>query len=264
MCKACDYTIHGAQHHFGWDNSLPPALRVAPGSTIEFHCHDSSAGQLGPSSTLQSVIDLDFGKINPVSGPIYVDGAKPGDVLKVTLEGFAPKVFDGKGFGWTANIPGFGLLADQFTDPALCLWSYDPASMAPAMWGKSARVPIYDFTTHRRRTETVRVEPGAVVVVEGILVLADPDLHLVVGGHTHKRMVRHFPRRAGPPRRSPRLSPPLLRPGPADQRLWPHRAHPGAPGLLRHRERDQRRPFAPRQARARRRGLAPRRRGPRA
>mgnify|MGYP000911840022 CR=1 FL=1 len=65
MCKACDYTIHGAQHHFGWDNSLPPALRVAPGSTIEFHCHDSSAGQLGPSSTLQSVIDLDFGKINP-------------------------------------------------------------------------------------------------------------------------------------------------------------------------------------------------------
>lgn len=42
--------------------------------------------------------------------------------------------------------------------------------------GKSTRVPIYDFTTHRRRTDTVRVEPGAVVVVEGILVLADPDL----------------------------------------------------------------------------------------
>ncbi len=31
MCKACDYTIHGAQHHFGWDNSLAPAERVAPG-----------------------------------------------------------------------------------------------------------------------------------------------------------------------------------------------------------------------------------------
>ena len=71
MCKACDHTIHGAQAHFGWDNALPPALRVAPGSTIEFHCHDSSAGQLGPSSTLQDVINLDFGKINPVSGPIW-------------------------------------------------------------------------------------------------------------------------------------------------------------------------------------------------
>ena len=146
MCKACDYTIHGAQHHFGWDNTLAPALRVAPGSTIEFHCHDSSAGQLGPSSTLQSVVDLDFGKINPVSGPIYVDGAMPGDVLKVTLEGFAPKVFDGKGFGWTANIPGFGLLADQFKDPALCLWSYDPTTMEPALWGKSAKVPLKPFS----------------------------------------------------------------------------------------------------------------------
>ena len=52
MCKACDYTIHGAQHHFGWDNALVPAERVEPGATILFHCHDSSAGQLGPSSTL--------------------------------------------------------------------------------------------------------------------------------------------------------------------------------------------------------------------
>ena len=89
MCKDCDYTIHGAQHHFGWDNSLPPALRAEPGSTIRFACQDSSAGQLGPSSTLQSVIDLDFGKINPVSGPVYVEGAKPGDALKITVRLFA-------------------------------------------------------------------------------------------------------------------------------------------------------------------------------
>jgi uridine kinase len=42
--------------------------------------------------------------------------------------------------------------------------------------GKAARVPIYDFTTHRRRVETQRLEPGAVLVVEGILVLADAAL----------------------------------------------------------------------------------------
>ncbi len=145
MCKACNYTIHGAQHHFGWDNSLSPALRAEPGSTIRFHCQDSSAGQLGPSSTVADVAALDFGKINPVSGPIFVAGAKPGDVLKVTLESFTPQPFDGRGFGWTANIPGFGLLADQFTDPALTVWSFDPTSMAPALWGKSARVPLKPF-----------------------------------------------------------------------------------------------------------------------
>jgi len=145
MCKACNYTIHGAQHHFGWDNSIPPALRAEPGSTILFHCNDSSAGQLGPSSTVADVVSLDFGKINPVSGPIYIEGAQPGDAVKVTIESFAPRAFDGAGFGWTANIPGFGLLADQFTDAALHVWKYDPNSMAPALWGTQGRVPLKPF-----------------------------------------------------------------------------------------------------------------------
>jgi len=145
MCKACNYTIHGAQHHFGWDNSLAPALRAEPGSTILFHCLESSAGQLGPSSTVEDVRRLDFGQINPVSGPVWVEGAEPGDALKVTIEGFAPRVLDGAGFGWTANIPGFGLLADQFTEPALKIWKFDPGQMAPALWGRDGRVPLKPF-----------------------------------------------------------------------------------------------------------------------
>ena len=145
MCKNCDYTIHGAQHHFGWDNSIAPAEMVAPGSTILFQCQDSSAGQLGPSSKVADVATLDFGKINPVSGPIWVEGAEPGDALKITLDSFAPQTQGGKGWGWTANIPGFGLLADQFTDPALHIWSYDATTMAPSMFGKEARVPLKPF-----------------------------------------------------------------------------------------------------------------------
>lgn len=145
MCKSCDYTIHGAQHHFGWDNSLAPAERVEPGATILFHCHDSSAGQLGPSSTVADVTALDFGKINPVSGPIFVIGAAPGDALKITIDSFSPQRHGGRGFGWTANIPGFGLLADQFPDPALQVWSYDADTMAPAMFGREARVPLKPF-----------------------------------------------------------------------------------------------------------------------
>lgn len=145
MCKACNYTIHGAQHHFGWDNKNTPALRAEPGSTILFKCHDSSAGQLGPSSTVADVATLDFGKINPVSGPIFVEGAMPGDAIKVTIEGFTPQLFDGRGFGWTANIPGFGLLADQFLEPALHVWSYDPGQMGPALFGRDARVPLKPF-----------------------------------------------------------------------------------------------------------------------
>ena len=68
-----------------------------------------------------------------------MDGAKPYDALKITIDSFAPS-----GWGWTANIPGFGLLADQFKDPALALWKYD-ASLTPALFGTNARVPLKPF-----------------------------------------------------------------------------------------------------------------------
>lgn len=162
MCKACDYTIHGAQHHFGWDNSIAPVETVAPGTTICFNCMDSSAGQLGPSSTVDDVKALDFGKINPVSGPIYIEGAEPGDALKITLDGFAPRKQEGTAWGWTANIPGFGLLADQFEDPALTIWKYDAETMEPALWGDMGRVPLKPFT-------------GTIGVAQ-----AEPGLHSIV------------------------------------------------------------------------------------
>jgi acetamidase/formamidase len=140
MCSNCDYTIHGRHFHYGWNNANPPAERVAPGATVFFECHDSSGGQLTAGSTVADVPNLDFGKINPVTGPIFVEGAEPGDALKVTIEEFKPS-----GFGWTANIPGFGLLADQFKEPALQLWNYDPATMAPSAYGKHGRVPLKPF-----------------------------------------------------------------------------------------------------------------------
>lgn len=140
MCNNCDYTIHGRHHHFGWDNSFAPAERVAPGSTIEFQCLDAAGGQLNADSTVADVAKLDFAKVNPVTGPIFVEGAEPGDALKVTIEMFKPS-----GFGWTANIPGFGLLADDFKEPALHIWKYDAASLEPALFGKNARVPLKPF-----------------------------------------------------------------------------------------------------------------------
>ncbi|TFF21845.1 acetamidase [Jiella endophytica] len=140
MCSNCDYTIHRHQHHFGWDNSFEPAARVAPGSTIEFECLDSSGGQFSPESTVEDVKTVDFGKINPVTGPIFVEGAEPGDALKITIESFKPS-----GFGWTANIPGFGLLADDFPDPAINIWKYDPETLEPALFGKNGRVPLKPF-----------------------------------------------------------------------------------------------------------------------
>ncbi len=78
MCNAPDYTIHRHHHHFGWDNSIVPVQTVAPGTTLEFECIDSSGGQITPESTTADIAKLDFAKINPVSGPIFIDGGRAG------------------------------------------------------------------------------------------------------------------------------------------------------------------------------------------
>ena len=141
MCQNCLVkTIHSVNSHFGWDNRFEPTARVTPGSMLEFCCLDSSNGFFTPNSVVSDVGKVPFDKINPVTGPIFVEGAEPGDVLKITLDSFKPS-----GFGWTANIPGFGLLADQFLEPALHIWKYDTATLAPAMFGREGRVPLKPF-----------------------------------------------------------------------------------------------------------------------
>lgn len=140
MSSSARHTIHREHHHFGWDNANRPVLEVAPGDTVEFEVLEASGGQLTKDSTVADVGTLDFGKVNPVTGPVFVHGAEPGDALKVRIESFAPT-----GWGWTALIPGFGLLADQFPDPALAIWSYDPRTMAPAAYGPGGRVPLKPF-----------------------------------------------------------------------------------------------------------------------
>jgi acetamidase/formamidase len=144
------HTIHRHQHHLGWDHAFAPVLRIAPGSSVEFEVLDAAGGQLSADSTVAAIAALDFGRINPVAGPVYVDGAEPGDVLKLTLLSFTPS-----GWGWTANIPGFGLLADEFPEAALHLWNYDAATLAPALYGRWGRVPLKPFTG------TIGVAPAA-------------------------------------------------------------------------------------------------------
>ena len=143
------HTIHGQHHHNGWDHSIPPVQTVAPGDSVEFEAIDASGGQLTPESTAADVPALDFGRINPVTGPVYVDGAEPGDALKVTINGFRPS-----GWGWTACIPGFGLLADDFPEPALNIWRYDSANLGTAAFGPGGQVPLKPFTG------TIGVAPG--------------------------------------------------------------------------------------------------------
>ena len=99
------------RYHLAWDPAIPPIATVASGSVIEFDMLDASCGQLNAGCGVPQLLQLDFDRVDQVGGPIEIEGAEPGDSLQIELLDFEPA-----DWGWTAIIPGFGLLADDFPD----------------------------------------------------------------------------------------------------------------------------------------------------
>jgi acetamidase/formamidase len=95
-------------------------MRIEPGETVELAALEASGGRITRTSNNADVLLLEAAYANPVTGPIWVEGAQPGDALVVDLLEFALS-----GGGWTAIIPGFGLLAEDFGEPFLHLSAYD-------------------------------------------------------------------------------------------------------------------------------------------
>jgi acetamidase/formamidase len=125
------------QVHFGWSRDHEPLLSVSSGTELTVETQDASGGQLRPGSTSRSVSELDFERVNPVCGPVFVEGARPGDVLQVDILTVEPGLY-----GWTAIIPGFGLLADRFGEPWLHVWEFDRGA---AIFTDRIRVPMQPF-----------------------------------------------------------------------------------------------------------------------
>jgi formamidase len=106
--------------HNRWHPDIPPVAHARPGDLVTFECRDGLDGQLTPESTHADCGTLDLGTAHPLTGPVFVEGAVPGDVLEVELVEYGTPAF-----GVNAVIPGFGLLADVFTEPFLAPWDLD-------------------------------------------------------------------------------------------------------------------------------------------
>jgi len=123
--------------HSRWNRHLPPRLYIAPGDTVRLDCVDSSGSQVHPAMTLGNFLNIDRGRIHALTGPIFVEGAEPGDVLQIDILEVAHK-----GWGWSSVINGLGLLKDRFTEPYLFHWQLENSesrSLAPAV------VPLRPF-----------------------------------------------------------------------------------------------------------------------
>ena len=105
-----DHTLTKDQTHNRFSSTIEPILRVESGAVIEAFTEDASDEQLGPDSDISALDSLSFDPIHPLTGPVYVEGAQPGDVLKVTLH-----TIELGDWGWNAILPGFGFLSDTIS-----------------------------------------------------------------------------------------------------------------------------------------------------
>ncbi len=105
-CPRCDSL------HPHWNRAVPPALTVSPGDHFELVSPDASNGLLGRHSTAADISKIDFRKLDPLCGPIYVEGAEPGDTLKLEIVDL-----ELGSWGWSGLLPDFGLLSDEFPEP---------------------------------------------------------------------------------------------------------------------------------------------------
>ena len=134
-----DYSLSADQTHNRWSSTIKPLLKVESGSVIEVNTEEASDQQLTAESTVEDLKNLSFDPIHPLTGPVYVENAEPGDVLKVKLH----EVELGS-WGWTAIIPGFGFLSDEFDEPYLKTFEFEENSEVAA-FSDSINIPLEPF-----------------------------------------------------------------------------------------------------------------------
>ena len=129
--------------------AIKPVARAKPGDQIVVHTRDALDSNLNINSKPKDVTAIDVNLIHPMTGPIYIEGAKRGDVLAIKLVNITPNEY-----GYTTIIPGFGFLPDLYTEPFVANWKLNRVEAVSAEV-PGVRIPMNGFMG------SVGVMPGA-------------------------------------------------------------------------------------------------------
>jgi acetamidase/formamidase len=135
---ATEHEFPNERVHFKWDVGNEPVLTVQSGDVVTLETRDVSDNQLTPASTSKDIESLDWDRVYPLAGPIAVEGAAPGDTLAVEIIDLRTQ-----DWGWTAIIPGLGLLPDDFSSPYLRV--FDLTDGEHAFLRDDVAIPIEPF-----------------------------------------------------------------------------------------------------------------------
>lgn len=132
-----EHTLSAQPTHSVWDRSLKPRLHIHSEDEVQIECVDASGGQVVPGMTVAEYLQIDRTRIHALTGPIWIEGAEPGDVLQIDVLSTRHS-----GWGWSSIVEELGFLKDHFREPYLFHWTLDgdvTRSLAPAV------VPVRPF-----------------------------------------------------------------------------------------------------------------------
>jgi len=141
---AATHRLDAATVHYEWNNAIPPRLVVEPGDTLVLDTRDAADGYYTQASTSRDTRARGPFRGHPLTGPVAVRGARPGDVLVVDILDIRPAA----AFGWTHIRPGRGLLPEaDFPEAFLQIWDLTDGRFArmQARSGAGVAVPQAPF-----------------------------------------------------------------------------------------------------------------------
>jgi len=116
--------------HNRWHPDIPPVVEADPMEEVTIETRESSDGQIRPGKTAADLLKMESRVVHPLTGPVFVKGASPGDLLEVEYLDIVPQKY-----AWTRFVPGIGFLHDLFDHPYLVHWDLAKE------WATSASLP---------------------------------------------------------------------------------------------------------------------------
>lgn len=103
--------------HNRWHPDIEPIATVAPGEIVVLETRDAADGQIRPGMTVDDLAGIDAKVGHPLTGPLCIEGARPGDLLEIEFVDIVPE-----SYGWTRIRPGIGFLREHFHGHFLAHW----------------------------------------------------------------------------------------------------------------------------------------------
>jgi formamidase len=116
--------------HNRYHPDIAPVAEIGEGEEIALETRDALDGQIGPKTTVADFPSFEVGAVHPLTGPVFVKGAVPGDMLEIEFTDIIPQPT-----AFSAIVPGLGFLRDVMAEPFLVHWQIRDG------WATSAQIP---------------------------------------------------------------------------------------------------------------------------